>query len=100
MKNESICQIVFISAQLEGEEGKDIKFNLWSADYCAAHDHWLSIFLGGKMNDTKLDESLRKLTTTKKHTYQGEATFSPDGAKLAFVQGMPAESKYNIYRYR
>jgi hypothetical protein len=91
--NETLCQMVFTSANLNnGTNTEDIKFNLWHADYCAMK-HWL--LQNEKQINAKLHESLRKLSkdTEDMYQYQGEATYSSNGAELAFVQAIPAESK-------
>jgi hypothetical protein len=95
VKNETVCQMVFTSADLKSaKKHEDIKFNLWSADYCE-FNRWLYHPLDYK--DKEWEKHFRKLPTIDmavQHSYQGEPAFSPKGAEVAFVQGMPsAESK-------
>jgi hypothetical protein len=93
--NESACHMVFTSsADFEGgkiqEEEEDVKFNLWSFDYCAL-THWL--YDPWKKWSEMWEKSFKKLSTDKGHNYQGEPAFSPDGVEVAFVQTMPVEFK-------
>jgi hypothetical protein len=89
--NETFCQMVFTSANLKNANNSaDINFNLWHADYCSM-SNWIS--LGDLDMNAKWRESLRKLSNDKEAKYQGEATFLSNGAEVAFVQAMPAESK-------
>jgi hypothetical protein len=91
--NETFCKMVFSSADLKDakkwEEG--VQFNLWSANYCA-FTGWL--YHPFEDINGKWEKEMRKLSTDiGQHSYQGEATFSHNGAELAFIQTtMPNKS--------
>jgi hypothetical protein len=80
--------MVFTGADLNSAKD-NIKFQLWRVNSCEFHGLFHHRIVKDKMepNFTKFSKDMTD------SNYQGEAAFSPDGAEVAFVQTMPAESK-------